>query len=110
MSPELHVSVSPDLVAKARSDFPPGGSVDGTASFELFQRGPLDAAKRIFAREFETTPIPEPGVPSIRQWDTLSTVFGPLVFFALRTQAGVELIDYLYDADYWDRVNDDPED
>lgn len=85
MPPSLHVSVSPDLLARAREDFPPGGAVDGTPSVELFERGPLDAAKRIFARAFETAPIPEPGVPSIRQWDILSTIFGPLVFFALRT-------------------------
>jgi hypothetical protein len=49
-------------------------------------------------------------VPSIRQWDILSTIFGPLVFFALRTQAGVEVIGSLRDPDYWDLVNDDPED
>ena len=110
MSPPLEVSVSSDLLEKAHAAFPTGGSVDGLPSFELFTRGPLDAAKQFFARQFDIAPIPEPGAPSIRQWGTVSNIFGPLVFFALRTQAGAEIMDYLHDPDYWQLIADDPDD
>jgi hypothetical protein len=66
---------------------------------------------RFFAVAFESAPIPEPGATSIRQWDTFSTIFGPMYFLALRTEEGVELIDYASDdPNYWQLVNDDPDD
>ncbi|MGH9047766.1 MAG: hypothetical protein ACRDVW_10715 [Acidimicrobiales bacterium] len=74
----------------------------------MFCRGPLDA-KQIFARQFDATPVPVPGVDAMRQWDMLSSIFGPLVFFAIRKTDGVEIVDCLYDPDYWDLVGDDPE-
>jgi hypothetical protein len=106
----IEVSVSPELLAKAHSEFPPGGSVDGRPSLELFVRGPLDAAKQIFAREFDAAPEPIPGLGAMRQCDTLSSIFGPIFFYAIKKTDGIEIVDYLYDPNYWELVSDDPGD
>ena len=104
------VSVAPRLLEKASADFPSGGSVDGAPTFEIFVRGPLEAAK-FFARAFDGAPIPIPGVDSIRFWDTLSTFFGPLVFYALLVSDDrVEVIDYLSHPDYWALAGGGPAD
>lgn len=103
------VIVSSDLLAKAREDFPPARSDDGKPSFADFCDGPLEAAKLVFARRFDEAPCPEPGITSIRQWDTLSKLFGPVFFYAMRVADHIEIVSYEYQADYWEQVGDDPD-
>ncbi len=102
------MSVSTELVAKATLDFPATAAAKGSPTLHLFSRGPLEAARLFFAVTFDHAPTPIPGITAIRQWDTLSPIFGPLVFFAVLTGSEIVVMDYLYDPDYWDIVNDDP--
>ena len=104
------MSVSPSLIEKARREYPSGASVGGTPSFEIFERGPLDAAVQFFGRSFDQAPTPIDGVEAIRQWTTWSVIFGPLIFYAVRTGDRIEVSDYLYQPDYWDVVGEDPVD
>lgn len=101
------VAVAGELLGKARQRFPPGGSVDGTPSFELFEHGPLQAAIELFGRRFDEAPTVEAGVDSLRWVSTMSALFGPMVFFALRTIDHIEIVDYVEDEGYWD-LDDDP--
>jgi hypothetical protein len=101
------VIVASAVLAQAREEFPPERTDDGRPSFRDFCEGPLEAAKLLFSRRFDTAPNPEPGIASIRQWDTMSKIFGPVVFYAMRVESHIEIISYLRQGDYWDQVGDD---
>ncbi len=94
------VTVASHVLAQAREDFPRDRTEDGHPSFADFRDGPLEAARLFFARRFDEAPIPVPDLPAIRQWDTLSTIFGPVVFFAMAVGPQVAIVGYLHDPDY----------
>jgi hypothetical protein len=82
--------------------FPPGGSVDGRPSFDLFETGPLRAVEDLCAHAFEQMVEVYPG---IRAWTTIDLpFFMPMTFYAaLDTSGSVELLDLTCDIDYeWD--------
>lgn len=51
------VIVSEDCVRRAQEHFPPGSSVDGKSSWELFEAGPLEALKLGFSRGWDTATL-----------------------------------------------------
>ena len=102
------VTVATRVFSQAREDFPAHRTDDGRPSYSDFRDGPLEAARLFFARRFDEAPTPEPGLPSIRQWDTLSKIFGPVFFYALAVAQRIEIISYEYDPDYWETIGDDP--
>ena len=59
---------SPAFLATAKERFPVGGSAEGRPSYELFERGPLEAASELFSRSFDDL---FEIVPGIRAIDTL---------------------------------------
>ena len=63
------VKCSDLLLEHARELFPPGGSVAGSPSFELFCEGPLRAAIELFSRQFDEAPEAAAGV---KVWVTIA--------------------------------------
>jgi hypothetical protein len=108
MARRRQVRRSQAFLEAANRLFPPGGSVDGRASFELFEVGPLAAIEELFARDFESQPEAVEGT-AIRFAMTHGVpVFPPLVVYAvLVTDDVVELIDIIVDDDYFDLIGDD---
>jgi hypothetical protein len=101
-----HVRRSELFLETAHRFFPPGGSVDGQPSFEMFADGPLRAVEELCARAFEEMSEPYPG---IRAWTTIEApFFAPMTFYAVVDTTGVvELIDVTVDTDYeWDSPGD----
>jgi hypothetical protein len=98
---------SPDFLATAKEKFPVGGSISGRPSFELFSRGPLEAASELFSRSFEEL---FEIVPGIRALDTLHTpFFPPITFYAVLVDGYVEIISLSIDDSYWELLDGDPE-
>jgi hypothetical protein len=98
---------SPDFLAAAREHFPVGGSAVGKPSFELFSRGPLEAASELFSRSFEEL---FEIVPGIRALDTIHTpFFPPITFYAALVDDYVEILSMSIDDTYWDLLDGDPE-
>ena len=58
----------PDFTRIAKENFPPGGSVDGRPSYELFVEQPLKAFELAF-QYWEKNAMPLPGVQSLRSVD-----------------------------------------
>jgi hypothetical protein len=101
-----YVRRSDQFLEIARNLFPPGGSLDGRPSFELFEQGPLEAMEDLCAWAFEEMSEPYPG---IRSWITIGVpIFPPMVFYAvLDTSDVVDLIDLVLDTDYeWESAGD----
>jgi hypothetical protein len=104
-----HVDVAADLLSRARSEYPPAGSVDGRPRLGQFQDGPLGGAKSYFSREFDNAPAAdEEG--RVRYYVTTGTYFPPIVFYAAKIDGVVTIIDYDADDDYWDLIENDPDD
>ena len=98
---------APDFLILANVHFPVGGSADGRPSFELFARGPLEAASELFSRSFESLYEIAPG---IRALDTLHTpFFPPITFYAVLVDAYIEIISLSVDDSYWELLDGDPE-
>ncbi|MDZ7731776.1 MAG: hypothetical protein U5R31_00500 [Acidimicrobiia bacterium] len=104
------VTISEDLVAKARRLFPPGVSASGRPSYEVFRDGPLKAAEAQFGRQFDDLPSATGDVDALRFVMTVATpLFSPMIFYGvLETTGNVAIIDFIDDPDYWDLVGDDP--
>jgi hypothetical protein len=102
---------STDFLAKARSLFPPGGSTEGRASFELFEQLILRAAELQFSRQFDDLPVAIAEVPGIRHVMTHAVPFFPaLILYGILLEDGaVEIVDIEVDEDYWDLLGGDPE-
>ncbi len=100
------------FVAKAKALFPPGGSVAGRASYELFEDLVLRGVEQQLARQFDDLPVAVSEVPSIRFVMTHAVPFFPalVVYAILLSDDTVELIDLDVDEDYWDVVAGDPDD
>lgn len=96
------------VLRQAADDFPSDRSDEGRPSLVDFVEGPLAAAQLVFSQKFDQAPRPLPGLDALRQWDTLSIIFGPVLFFALRTSEHIEIVSYVFDPDYWETVGDDP--
>ncbi len=106
------VRPSAEFLAKAQALFPPGGSTDGRASFELFERLILRAAELQFSRQFDDLPVPLPEVGAIRHVMTHAVpLFPALILYGILLDDGaVEILDVEVDDDYWDLIADDPND
>ena len=109
---QREVRHSDQFLAKARTLFPPGGSVDGRASYELFERLVLRAVDLQFSRQFDDLPIALPDVPAIRHVMTHAVPFFPalVVYAILLSDGAIEVVDIDVDEEYWDLISDDPED
>jgi len=106
------VQHSAEFLAKARTLFPPGGSAEGRASFELFERLILRAAELQFSRQFDDLPLALGEVPAIRFVMTHAVPYFPaLVIYGILLSDGiVETIDLEVDEEYWDLIGNDPDD
>jgi hypothetical protein len=100
------VEVSESLLVKARDLY--NGDPEGSPTMAHFVRGPLDAAMQYFGRFFDVALVESEGSP-VRYYQTVSTFFPVLGFFAIRVADHIELIDFLEDRDYWELVGDDPD-
>lgn len=61
----------------------------------------------MFSRSFDDQPEAAPGIRFAMT--SAVPVFAPMVFFAAAlTDGTIELIDVIYDEDYWDTLADDP--
>lgn len=99
------------FLTAAKNLYPPGGSADGTPSFELFEAGPLKGAETQFALAFDDLPAAIDGV-AIKAVITHGVpIFPAMVFYGmLATDGAVDLIDVTIDPDYFDQIADDPND
>ena len=100
------VTASEGLLSEARRRFPPGGSADGTPSFELFESGPLEATIGYFEHEYENAPEAVAGI--IKFYVTIGTFFPAMVFYAARVEDHIEIIAFTVDDDYWEQIGGDP--
>lgn len=98
-----------DHLAQVITDaFGPQRSSSGRPSEWDFWGGPLAAALIAF-RDFESLRFDD--IPSIRSLHLIDPVFGPLVFVGvLIGPAMVELAAFTQDPDYWQMIEDDPND
>ena len=110
--PHRQVRHSSQFLAKARSLFPPGGTETGRASFELFEELVLRAVELQLSRQFDDLPPALPGLEAIRHVMTHAVpFFPPLVVYAILLSDGtVETVDLDIDDEYWDLIDDDPDD
>lgn len=102
------------FLERAYKAFPPGGGADGTASFELFDERILQIAELRMSTDFEGLPEAVPGT-AIRFVMTHSLpFFPPLVLYGMLVTEGtdeiIELIDVTVDDDYFEGLNNDPDD
>lgn len=107
MGGRRRVRASKHLLDHANQDFPAGGSVDGTPTFETFADGPLAAATEYFMRRFDEAPEAAAG---IRVWVTIPLpVFPPMAFYAAMVGDHIELLDYSAEdaEEYWALFGDD---
>lgn len=91
------------FLAEARRLFPPGGSVEGRPSFELFAATVLKAAELAFGSDFEGQLVETAGSP-IHLVLTAQTPFfpQPLVFYGMLVSDDlVEIVDIVVDEDAW---------
>jgi len=96
--PRRQVRRSELFIETAQRFFPPGGSVQGRPSYQLFEDGPLGAIEFLFARRFDGLPDPYPGD---RAWTTIQApLFPPMTFYAAGVDDYVELLDLTVDTDY----------
>ena len=104
------VEVSPAVLAQARGLFPPGGSVDGRPSFEMWRDGPLEAVRQLFGSIFDELPD-DTDLPGVKYWQTIRTpFFEPMGFFAIRdTNGQIEIYGFFEETGYSALVDDDPE-
>jgi len=101
------VEVGTDLVAKAVGLYP-AVSAEGRPTLAHFERGPLAAAREYFSRYFDAALVESHGSP-VRYYQTVSTFFPVLGFFAIRVAGHIEIIDFIVDEGYLDLIEGDPE-
>ncbi len=101
-----NVAIGDELLGQARLRYPPGGSVDGTPSFELFESGPLAAAAEYFSRQYENAPEAAAGV---RFYVTVGTFFPVMAFYAARVADAIAIISFTVEDNYWEMIEGDPE-
>lgn len=97
------VRVSEECRARARQLYPPEGSVDGRPRYDYFVLGPLDAAKVELGQRFEG--FPDEGDAVVTKGTSL---FPPIVFYAVKVGDVIEIFDFEPDTDYLDVITSDP--
>ncbi|HEV2070333.1 MAG TPA: hypothetical protein VGR26_11105 [Acidimicrobiales bacterium] len=110
MAQRRPVEVADFLIEHAQQLFPSGGTPAGAPSYELFEAGPLAAAREFFARRFDEAPEAAAG---IRVWVTIDLpFFPPMAFYAGLVGDHVELLDVTIEEpqDYWNVIDEDPTD
>jgi hypothetical protein len=111
MSERREVRLSPDLIAKANSRYPPGGSVSGRPRYDQFRETILQSAVFEFSRNFDGLPYAIEGV-AIKAVITVEVPFFPAtVFYGLLCDDGVvEILDFEPDEGYFGMLETDPDD
>lgn len=106
MIPEVRVSDT--AASKITATYGPERSATGRPSEWDFWSGPLAAALVGF-RDFES--LLWHSSPDIRTLHIVDPVFGALVFVgALIEPATIEIADFDVDPDYWEMIDNDPDD
>jgi hypothetical protein len=104
----VEVHVSAEVAAEVARVYGPERSADGAPSEWDFWSGPLAAAVLGF-RDFESLPYDH--VPQIRRLEVVDAVFGVVTFVAVLLPGDVvEIAAFATDADYWNLIEDDPDD
>ncbi len=104
----FEVRVGEAAAEKITGAYGPQRSAAGRPSAWDFWSGPL-AAALIGFRDFENLLFSLH--PEIRTLHIVDPVFGSLVFAGVLVEPGlVEIADYEADPDYWDMIEDDPND
>lgn len=104
----FQVRVSAQLARAITETFGPGRSAEGAPSEWDFWGGPLAAALVAF-REFEILRFDE--VPAVRTLHLFDPVFGAVVFVGVLVEPTVvELAAFAHDPDYWQLIENDPDD
>ncbi len=104
----FEVRVGKAAAEKITRTYGPERSAAGRPSEWDFWTGPL-AAALIGFRDFESLLFDLH--PEIRTLHIVDPVFGVLVFAGMLVEPGVvEIADYEIDPDYWDMIDDDPND
>lgn len=108
---QREVRISADCLAKARSSYPVDGSSSGRPSLSRFEDTILKAAIFQFAHGFDELPEAVPGV-AIRAVITDAVPFFPATVFygVLGGDDAVEIIDFVDDPEYFELLDDDPDD
>lgn len=102
------VDVAADLTERITNTYGPRRSEHGAPSEWDFWAGPLAAALIAF-RDFDSLPFDH--VPAIRRLTIVDPVFGALTFVGVLLADGVvELADCAVDPDYWNLIDDGPDD
>lgn len=100
------------FLAQAEAIFPPGGSSDGRASFEMFRDLLLPGVDLQCSAGFDDLPVSEPGVDAVRHVMTHGFPwFPPLVVYGiLLSNDEIDLIGADVDTEYWRLIGDDLKD
>jgi hypothetical protein len=102
------VRVADSLVAIIADRWGPDRSSAGRGSEYDFWSGPLPTALAQFAN-FDR--LPWSVVPQVRSLLLIDPVFGPLAFVGVLVADGtVEVVSVDDDPDYWEVIDDDPDD
>lgn len=114
MSPTRRVRRGTAFLEAARAAFPPGGSAEGTPSFELFEERVLQIVEQRMAATFEDLPEAVEGT-GIRFAMTHALPYFPalVIFGMLVLDDGEELIELValeIDDDYFDSIESNPDD
>ncbi len=106
MKHEVHVSQ--DAASKIARSYGLERTTSGFPSEWDFWSGPLQAALVRF-RGFDSLPYHDD--PEIRHLHIVDPVFGVVVFVGVLTKSDrVDIVDFDVDHDYWDMIQDDPDD
>jgi hypothetical protein len=102
------VELTPQFQRSVEQRYPRGGSSDGAPSYEHFERLILPAVQFAFGRGFDELDALE----ELRICQTVPTpIFPPIVVFGrLRDDDTVELIDLAPDEDWFNMMNELPDD
>ena len=104
----VEVRVGAMLAARITDEYGPARSAGGQPSEWDFWSGPL-AAALIGFRSFEGLSFDTH--PDVRTLHVIDPVFGPVVFVGvLIAPELVEVADFAVDPDYWDVIEEDPND
>lgn len=102
------VRIGQVMVAEIAERWGPERSGSGRPSELDFWSGPLAAARLAFT-DFDS--LSYDLIPEVRSLQVIDVVFGPLLFTGVLVDRGlVELAGVTDDPDYWDLIEDDPDD
>ncbi len=100
----FEVVISAELASQISSSFPEERGPDGSPSEYDFWSGPLAAAQVAF-KDFYG--LPEHNL--VRFAVTFDAIFGPVAFYGYQTGARIAtLVEFGFQPDYFDSLDDDP--